>query len=181
MAGLLNELIPYPHVGPTKTMGSQIGDHGLSTSCGVVERPDSHCGDDLVFHLTTLHPKRERFWLFNCQSHHFKVRHRCCRYRQFSSSSPPPSSWFHSKLLYNTTPSLTGCDKSASTCNSSEYGHFEEAVLKLDTVVQLLGSPEHQPCSFSKRHLKLNWLIFVSVSKSFVIRKVNARKLFKFS
>ena len=27
---------------------SQIGNYRLSTSCGVVERPDHHCGDDLV-------------------------------------------------------------------------------------------------------------------------------------
>ena len=31
-----------------QTEGSQIGDHRLSTACGVVERPDHHCGDDLV-------------------------------------------------------------------------------------------------------------------------------------
>ena len=28
--------------------GSQIGDYRLSTSCGIVERPDHHCADDLV-------------------------------------------------------------------------------------------------------------------------------------
>ena len=32
-----------------QTNGSQIGDHRLSTSCRVVERPDHHCGDDLVY------------------------------------------------------------------------------------------------------------------------------------
>ena len=31
-----------------QTKVSQIGDHGLSTSCGVAERPDRHCGDNLV-------------------------------------------------------------------------------------------------------------------------------------
>ena len=35
-----------PHV--LKTEGFQIGDHRLSTWCGVVEWPDHHCGDDLV-------------------------------------------------------------------------------------------------------------------------------------
>ena len=28
--------------------GSHIGDNRLSTSCGVVQRPDHHSGDDLV-------------------------------------------------------------------------------------------------------------------------------------
>ena len=36
MGGLPNEPIPDPHV--LKTEGSQIVDHRLSTSCGVVER-----------------------------------------------------------------------------------------------------------------------------------------------
>ena len=35
-----------PHV--PQTEGSQIGNHRLSTSWGVVERLDHHCGDDLV-------------------------------------------------------------------------------------------------------------------------------------
>ena len=30
-----------------QTERSQIGDHRLNTSCGVVERPDHHCGDNL--------------------------------------------------------------------------------------------------------------------------------------
>ena len=38
---------PQPYTYP-QTVGLQIADHGLSTSCGVVERPDHHCGDDLV-------------------------------------------------------------------------------------------------------------------------------------
>ena len=38
---------PTPHV--PQTEGSQIGDRRLSTSCGVVEWPDHHCGDDLVW------------------------------------------------------------------------------------------------------------------------------------
>ena len=46
MGGLPNELIPIPTY--PQTEGSQIGDNRLSTSCGVVERPDHHCGDDLV-------------------------------------------------------------------------------------------------------------------------------------
>ena len=33
---------------------SQIGDHRLSTWCEVVERPDHHCGDDLVT-ITVIH------------------------------------------------------------------------------------------------------------------------------
>ena len=31
-----------------ETEGLQISDHRLSTSRGVVKRPDQHCGDDLV-------------------------------------------------------------------------------------------------------------------------------------
>ena len=46
MGGLPDELIPDSHVPLTE--GSQIGDHRLSTSCEVVERPDHHCGDYLV-------------------------------------------------------------------------------------------------------------------------------------
>ena len=41
-----NAPIPDPHV--PQTDGLQIGDHRLNTSCGVVERPAYHCGDDLV-------------------------------------------------------------------------------------------------------------------------------------
>ena len=41
-----SELIPDPYL--TQTKGSQIGNPRLSTSCGVVEWPDHHCGDDLV-------------------------------------------------------------------------------------------------------------------------------------
>ena len=37
---------PDPHV--PQTEGLLIGDHRLSTSCGVVEWPDHYCGDDLV-------------------------------------------------------------------------------------------------------------------------------------
>ena len=47
MGGQENELIPDPYV--PQTEGSQIGDHRLSTSCEVVERPHHHCGDDLDF------------------------------------------------------------------------------------------------------------------------------------
>ena len=47
MGGLSIEPIPTtPHV--AKTDGSQSGDGILSTSNGVVERPDHHCGDDLA-------------------------------------------------------------------------------------------------------------------------------------
>ena len=38
---------PDPRSPRTKTVGLQIGDHRLSTSYVVVERPDHHCGDDL--------------------------------------------------------------------------------------------------------------------------------------
>ena len=40
-----NVPLPDPHV--PQTEGLQIGDHRLSTLCGVVERPDRHCGDNL--------------------------------------------------------------------------------------------------------------------------------------
>ena len=43
---LSNGSIPDPHVAQTDRL--QIGDHRLSTSCGVAERSDHHCGDDLV-------------------------------------------------------------------------------------------------------------------------------------
>ena len=46
MDELSNEPIPDSHI--PKTEGLQIGDHRLSSSCGVVERPDHPCGDDLV-------------------------------------------------------------------------------------------------------------------------------------
>ena len=39
---------PQPHTYP-QTKGSQIDDNRLSTSFGIVERPDHHCGDDLCF------------------------------------------------------------------------------------------------------------------------------------
>ena len=50
MSGLRDELIPDPRV--LQTEGSQISDHILSTSCGIVERPGHHCGDDLVIEIT---------------------------------------------------------------------------------------------------------------------------------
>ena len=47
MGGLPNAPIPDPHV--PQTEGSHIGDHRLSTSYGgPTERPDRHCGDDIV-------------------------------------------------------------------------------------------------------------------------------------
>ena len=46
MSDLSNGPMPNPNV--PKTDVSQIGDHRLNTQCGVVERPDHHCGDDLV-------------------------------------------------------------------------------------------------------------------------------------
>ena len=51
MGGLSNGSIPDLHA--SQTEGSQIGDHRLSISCGVVERPDHRCGDDLVLQETT--------------------------------------------------------------------------------------------------------------------------------
>ena len=49
MGGLPNELIADRNVATyPQTEGSQIDDHRLSMSCGVVERADHHCGDDLV-------------------------------------------------------------------------------------------------------------------------------------
>ena len=62
MGGLLNELIPDAHVAQTE--GSQIGDHRLSTSCGVIERPDYHCGNHLVYMLTGWERKTQVFHLF---------------------------------------------------------------------------------------------------------------------
>ena len=51
-----------------QTEGLQIGDHRLSTSCWVVQRPDHHCGDDLVS-LTVLHsPDHSN----NCHNDYFK-------------------------------------------------------------------------------------------------------------
>ena len=47
MGGLSNEPIPDLHIYP-QTKGSQIGDHRLSTSFGIDEQHDHHCGDDLV-------------------------------------------------------------------------------------------------------------------------------------
>ena len=42
-----NVPIPDPHV--PQTEGLQIiDDHRLITLCGVVERPNHHCGDDLI-------------------------------------------------------------------------------------------------------------------------------------
>ena len=38
----------YPRHHVHQTDGPQISDRRLSTSCGVVDRPDHHCGDDLV-------------------------------------------------------------------------------------------------------------------------------------
>ena len=46
MGELSNEPISDFHV--PQTEGLQIDDHRLNTSCAVIERPDHHCGDDLV-------------------------------------------------------------------------------------------------------------------------------------
>ena len=46
MGELPHELIPNYNV--PQTEGSQIADHILTTSYGVAEWPDRHCGDDLV-------------------------------------------------------------------------------------------------------------------------------------
>ena len=51
MDGLPNERIPDRYV--PQLEGSQYSDHRLSTSRGVVDRPDHHCGDDLVFSNAT--------------------------------------------------------------------------------------------------------------------------------
>ena len=45
MGKLPNVPIPDPHLPQTEWL--EIGDHTLSI-CAVVERPDHHCGDDLV-------------------------------------------------------------------------------------------------------------------------------------
>ena len=50
MSEQTNALFPDPH--ELQIEGLQNGDHSLSTSCGVVERPDNHCGDDLVLMVT---------------------------------------------------------------------------------------------------------------------------------
>ena len=47
MGGLSSEPIYYPHVPQTERV-AKIGDNRLSTSFGVVEWPDHHCGNDLV-------------------------------------------------------------------------------------------------------------------------------------
>ena len=61
MGALSNGPIHDPHVLLTPKPGgqkaplwncSQIGDHRLSTSCGVVEQPNHHCGDDLGLMVT---------------------------------------------------------------------------------------------------------------------------------
>ena len=52
MGELPNAPIHDTHV--PQTDGLQIGDHRLSISCVVVERPDHHCGDDLVTELIKL-------------------------------------------------------------------------------------------------------------------------------
>ena len=49
MGGLSNGPIPDHHV--LQTEGLQIGDHRLSTSCGVVERPDHHWDDDHLLQI----------------------------------------------------------------------------------------------------------------------------------
>ena len=46
MRELPNAPVPDLHV--RKPEGLQIGDHIFSILCAVVERPDYHCGDDLV-------------------------------------------------------------------------------------------------------------------------------------
>ena len=52
---------PRPPAYP-QTKGCQIGDHRLSKLCGVVERPDHHCDDDLVrFSIRHRHVKFELY------------------------------------------------------------------------------------------------------------------------
>ena len=74
MCGLSNEPIPEPTRTPNR--GSQIGDHRLSTSCGVVERPDQHCGDDLVLHihLFVMNKCDNTFKMSIANAVHFDVR-----------------------------------------------------------------------------------------------------------
>ena len=48
MCGLPNELIPIPTY-PKQRGHKSATTYMLSTSSWVVERPDHHCGDDLVF------------------------------------------------------------------------------------------------------------------------------------
>ena len=57
MGELPNALISNCHIPQTK--GLQIGDHRLSISCAVGERPDHLCGDDLVA-LNTLYSSLKR-------------------------------------------------------------------------------------------------------------------------
>ena len=40
---------PNPDLHVPQIEGLHIGDHRLSILCVVVERPDHHCGDDLVY------------------------------------------------------------------------------------------------------------------------------------
>ena len=65
MGGLSNE--PIPDLYLPQTEGTQIGDYRFNTSCGVVERPDHHCGDDDLVktpHCRTKLAQRvaERYW-----------------------------------------------------------------------------------------------------------------------
>ena len=48
LIGTHGRAIERAHPRP-QTEASLIGDHRLRTSCGVFERPDHHCGGDLVF------------------------------------------------------------------------------------------------------------------------------------
>ena len=54
MGELSNEPIPESCI--PQMDGLQIGHHRLSTSCGVIERPDHHYSDDIVFIATVAHP-----------------------------------------------------------------------------------------------------------------------------
>ena len=54
MGGLPNDLIPIPTYPKQRARKSVTTVYRLSTSCWVVERPDHHCGDDLVFSTTRL-------------------------------------------------------------------------------------------------------------------------------
>ena len=68
MDGLPNELMPDPHV--LQSEWSQIGDHRLTTLCGVVEWLGHYRGDDLVeIHPTVIEksqPERDPKWKRLC-------------------------------------------------------------------------------------------------------------------
>ena len=112
MGGLSNWPIPDPHLPGGRKVPlwncSQIGNHILSTSRGVVERPDHHCGDDLVPHprvyffsvFSSYFLQRESFpfkdWIAHEQSFN--------KYWKFTCSSRTNIVfWIHTCWLMSTT------------------------------------------------------------------------------